>query len=174
VEGDVVRSRVQGFGIVPELAETAVAVETQEGSDGTGRMIVIDVPCGSRLADRAQTLLLLQQIIGLIGADSIPSGQVVGAITTTFVRIGAASNGMTGQAVTPVPSATRPRLHELVERLDLCAVPTPLVSDRDHQRCRRLALNARLASPRFAASQGTFSKMFATVKRKSIATSRIP
>jgi hypothetical protein len=59
VELDVVGRRVEQQRIVPELAEPSVAVETQESSHRAGLVVVIDVNRGRRLANGAESLLLL-------------------------------------------------------------------------------------------------------------------
>ena len=77
---------MQHQGIVLELAEPAVAVEAEQRSDGTGLVIMIDMDRGSCLADGAESLLLLQQVIRFGRRDAISSSEVVAARSADLLR----------------------------------------------------------------------------------------
>jgi hypothetical protein len=65
VKADVFGRGTQYGGIVLELAETSVAVEAQQRSDGAGLVIMIDMYGGRHLADRTESVLLGEQKICL-------------------------------------------------------------------------------------------------------------
>jgi hypothetical protein len=76
---DVEHGHLQDRRIVLELPEPAVAVEAQEGSHGTGRMIMINMDCRRRSADGTESLLSGEHVVGLSGCDPVPPLQVISA-----------------------------------------------------------------------------------------------
>jgi hypothetical protein len=80
VEADVVGRGTQQGGIVLELAQAAIAIETEQGSDAAGRMIVIDVDRRRSLAYRTETTLLLEHRVCFFRCYPVPTPQVVSAL----------------------------------------------------------------------------------------------
>jgi hypothetical protein len=77
VEADVFGRGTQYGGIVLELPKTAVAVETEQGSDFARGMVMIDMHCRRGPADGAQPVLLREKEIRLGRRDPVSPGQVI-------------------------------------------------------------------------------------------------
>jgi hypothetical protein len=65
MEGDVVGRRVQGLWVVLELAQSTVAVETEQSPHSPSCVVVVDMDSRRRLADRTKPVLLGKQKICL-------------------------------------------------------------------------------------------------------------
>jgi len=99
VEADVLGRGAQHVRIVLELAQSTVAVEAQQGSDGAGGVIMIDVLCGSSLADRTQPTLSVEQRIGFLRSDAVPASEVICALAADEFLRAAPSGVVTRLAV---------------------------------------------------------------------------
>jgi hypothetical protein len=95
----VERGEVEEERIVLELTESAVAVEAQQGSDGAGLVVAIQVLCRRRAADGAESALLLQHGVSLLGADPVPPREAVRATTAPLGDSAFASLVVAGPAV---------------------------------------------------------------------------
>jgi hypothetical protein len=71
-------------GVVPELAQPAIALEAQKGTDCPRVVVVIDVLGRRRPADCTEPALRLQQGVCLFSSDAVPACQVVSAAATSF------------------------------------------------------------------------------------------
>jgi hypothetical protein len=99
VETDVLGRFTQEDRIVPELAESAVAVEAEQGSDFSGRMVVVDVCCRRRLADIAQPTLRLEHHVYFFSGDSIASSQVIGTTAAALFDVSLSALVVARQAI---------------------------------------------------------------------------
>jgi hypothetical protein len=76
---DVLRGCPEQARVVLELAEAAVAVEAEQGSDRARLVVVVDVRRRSGLADRAEATLRLEHRVSVLGRDPVPPLQVIRA-----------------------------------------------------------------------------------------------
>ncbi len=64
---------------VPEGAESYLALETEDASNFTAHVVVVDLSSWALAADSAETPLLLDQIVDLVGTDAVVLLEVVKA-----------------------------------------------------------------------------------------------
>jgi hypothetical protein len=108
---DVLGRRAEDGGIVPELPETAVAVEAEKGANSAGLVVVVDVTRRSSPADRAESAGLDLTTIGapfvsrghIEFAPIPPCGRPVAAVATVLMASPSMFAAVEGVAVTGIP-----------------------------------------------------------------------
>jgi hypothetical protein len=77
----------------------AVAVEAQQGPDRAGLVVVIDVCCGSRPADRTDAALVYQHGVCFLGANPVATIQVIRAASAALRNVPLPPSVVAGKAV---------------------------------------------------------------------------
>lgn len=78
----VVDGKVEQLSIVTELPESAVAVETQQSSYGTRRVVMVDVFGRALPTDYAEPTLRYQHLACIVGGDPVSPLQMKRASAT--------------------------------------------------------------------------------------------
>lgn len=68
---DVKSGKVEEAGVVLELPETAIAVETQQRPHSSRLVVMVDVNGWSSAADGAQSVLLLEHRVGFLASNAV-------------------------------------------------------------------------------------------------------
>src|SRR5215218_4914525 len=153
VELHVVGGRVQKAGVVLELPEPAVAVEAEKRPYHASRVVMVDMVGWRRPTDGAQAALLLKKVVGLFGGNPVAPRQVICAIPPALVRVSTATNSVARQTIAAISGLTCSGTDELVQRLHLPTIPTPLVASGDCDVCRPLTVHSRLRPPCLATAK---------------------
>jgi hypothetical protein len=127
---DIVCRRSQQSRVVPELSETAVAVEAQQGSNRARVMVVVDVLRRRLPTDVAETALGGGHGVYFPCRDAITSLQVIGPRPADPVLRRLATDVVARLAVRRSTGRLAGIAHEVVDRLHGGAIRTPLVALR--------------------------------------------
>jgi hypothetical protein len=150
--------------VVLELAESAIAVETQQRSDRTGRMIMIDMGRWSSAADGAEALLRHEHVVELFCGNSISTRQMICSTSAPLRYVLLSSFVVAWQTIRGDARPRRFRARKLGLWLDEPAVRAPLRTRRHDHVTWPAAIPDRLRPPRLATARGALDQMVTTVE----------